>query len=58
MTTKYCYDGDQVIFEYDENDIVKQLYIYGPGAVKYLKNLLERAKTSRITLPENLVAPP
>ena len=29
-TTKYCYDGDQVIAEY-ENDTLVRKFIYGPG---------------------------
>jgi hypothetical protein len=30
VTTKYCYDGDQVIAEY-ENDTLVRKFIYGPG---------------------------
>jgi len=30
ITTKYCYDGQQVIAEY-ENDVLARKYIYGPG---------------------------
>ena len=29
-TTKYCYDGDQVIAEYENNTLVRK-FIYGPG---------------------------
>ncbi len=29
-TTKYCYDGDQVIAEY-EDDVLVRKFIYGPG---------------------------
>jgi YD repeat-containing protein len=31
VTTKYCYDGDQVIAEYDGNDNLLRKFIYGPG---------------------------
>lgn len=30
VTTQYCYDGDQVIAEY-ENGTLKRKFIYGPG---------------------------
>jgi YD repeat-containing protein len=30
LTTQYCYDGDQVIAEY-ENGTLKRKFIYGPG---------------------------
>jgi hypothetical protein len=30
LTTHYCYDGDQVIAEY-ENGTLKRKFIYGPG---------------------------
>jgi RHS repeat-associated protein len=30
-TTKYCYDGDQVIAEYDGNNNLSRKFIYGPG---------------------------
>jgi RHS repeat-associated protein len=30
-TTKYCYDGDQVIAEYDSSDNLLRKFIYGPG---------------------------
>jgi RHS repeat-associated protein len=30
-TTKYCYDGDQVIAEYDGNDTLLRKFVYGPG---------------------------
>ena len=30
-TTKYCYDGDQVIAEYDGNDTLVRKFVYGPG---------------------------
>ena len=29
--TKYCYDGDQVIAEYDVNDTLLRKFVYGPG---------------------------
>ncbi|MBI4245416.1 MAG: RHS repeat protein [Planctomycetes bacterium] len=29
--TKFIYDGDQVIGEYDENDVLEAKYVYGPG---------------------------
>ncbi len=31
VTTKYCYDGDQVIAEYDGSDNLLRKFIYGPG---------------------------
>ena len=31
VTTKYCYDGGQVIAEYDGSDILLRKFIYGPG---------------------------
>jgi hypothetical protein len=31
VITKYCYDGDQVIAEYDGSDTLLQKFIYGPG---------------------------
>lgn len=31
VTTKYCYDGDQVIAEYDGGDNLLRKFIYGPG---------------------------
>jgi RHS repeat-associated protein len=31
VTTKYCYDGDQVIAEYDGSDNLLRKYVYGPG---------------------------
>jgi len=32
MTTKYCYDGDEVIAEYDQNDnTLLRKFVYGPG---------------------------
>jgi len=31
VTTKYCYDGDQVIAEYDGNDTLLRKFVYGPG---------------------------
>ena len=31
MTTKYCYDGQQVIAEYDGSDNLLRKFIYGPG---------------------------
>ena len=31
VTVKYCYDGDQVIAEYDVNDNLLRKFIYGPG---------------------------
>ena len=31
MTTKYCYDGDQVIAEYDGSDNPLRKFVYGPG---------------------------
>jgi len=30
-TTKYCYDGDQVIAEYDGSDTLLRKFVYGPG---------------------------
>ncbi|MFH1932550.1 MAG: hypothetical protein ABIN18_13310, partial [Pseudomonadota bacterium] len=30
ITTKYCYDGDQVIAEYENGSLVRK-YLYGPG---------------------------
>jgi uncharacterized protein RhaS with RHS repeats len=30
-TTKYCYDGSQVIAEYDGSDTLLRKYVYGPG---------------------------
>ncbi|MEE8208765.1 MAG: RHS repeat-associated core domain-containing protein, partial [Nitrosomonadaceae bacterium] len=30
-TIKYCYDGDQVIAEYDGNDTLLRKFVYGPG---------------------------
>ncbi len=30
-TTKYAYDGDQVIAEYDANDVLQRKFTYGPG---------------------------
>ncbi len=30
VTTKYCYDGDQVIAEYDGSDNLLWKFIYGP----------------------------
>lgn len=30
VTTKYCYDGDQVIAEYEGGSLVRK-FIYGPG---------------------------
>jgi RHS repeat-associated protein len=30
-TTEYCYDGDQVIAEYDGNNNLLRKFIYGPG---------------------------
>lgn len=30
-TTKYCYDGDQVIAEYDSNDTLLRKFVYGQG---------------------------
>ncbi len=30
-TTKYCYDGDQVIAEFNESDIIQRRFFYGPG---------------------------
>jgi len=29
--TRYCYDGDQVIAEYDGNGALVRKYVYGPG---------------------------
>jgi len=29
--TNYCYDGDQVIAEYDANDTLLRKFVYGPG---------------------------
>ena len=29
ITTKYCYDGDQVIFEYDGSDNEQRFFVYG-----------------------------
>jgi RHS repeat-associated protein len=31
VTTKYCYDGDQVIAEYDGSDNLLRKFVYGPG---------------------------
>jgi len=31
VTTKYCYDGDQVVAEYDGSDNLLRKFIYGPG---------------------------
>ena len=31
VTTKYCYDGDQVIAEYDGSNTLLRKFIYGPG---------------------------
>ena len=31
VTTKYAYDGDQVIAEYGENDDLLRKFVYGPG---------------------------
>lgn len=31
VTTKYCYDGDQVIAEYDGSDNLLRKFIFGPG---------------------------
>ena len=31
VTTKYCYDGSQVIAEYDGSDNLLRKFIYGPG---------------------------
>ena len=31
VTTKYCYDGGQVIAEYDGSDNLLRKFIYGPG---------------------------
>lgn len=31
VITKYCYDGDQVIAECNENDVILRKFIYGPG---------------------------
>jgi len=31
VTTKYCYDGDQVVAEYDGGGSLKRKFIYGPG---------------------------
>jgi RHS repeat-associated protein len=31
VITKYCYDGDQVIAEYDGSDNLLRKFIYGPG---------------------------
>jgi len=28
---KWCYDGDQVIAEYDAGDTLLRKFIYGPG---------------------------
>ena len=30
VTTQYCYDGDQVIAEYEDGTL-KRKFIYGPG---------------------------
>jgi len=30
-TVKYCYDGHQVIAEYDGSDTLLRKYVYGPG---------------------------
>jgi len=30
-TTKYCYDGDQVIAEYDDQGTLLRSFVYGPG---------------------------
>jgi RHS repeat-associated protein len=31
VTTKYCYDGDHVIAEYDGSDNLLRKFVYGPG---------------------------
>jgi len=31
VTTEYCYDGQQVIAEYDGSDNLLRKFIYGPG---------------------------
>lgn len=31
FTTKFCYDGDQVIAEYDGNNNLLRKFVYGPG---------------------------
>ncbi|MBW7991992.1 MAG: hypothetical protein FVQ84_18520 [Planctomycetes bacterium] len=31
VTTKYCYDGQQVIAEYDGSDNLLRKFVYGPG---------------------------
>jgi hypothetical protein len=29
--TKYCYDGDQIIAEYDGSNTLTKKFVYGPG---------------------------
>jgi YD repeat-containing protein len=31
VTTKYCYDGDRVIAEYNSTNVLQRKYVYGPG---------------------------
>jgi RHS repeat-associated protein len=30
-TTRYCYDGDQIIADYNDSGVLQRRYVYGPG---------------------------